>query len=440
MAILYRQQFDLVSPRVRRCLGAPVLVLVFLFVQAGLFAPSATGQQVDSIDLNTAITRTLINNPSLKAEGFQTNIQEARVLQAGIKPRPQLDVQLEDFVGTDRYDLFGSSQATVSITWVLNHGLTSRQVDAARSRLSVIESERLVQRLDAAAETARRFMLCLALQAQLDNAAQGVALGEAAVAAIEQRVAAATTTQAELLRARADLRQLELTYEDFEHEVLGAYYRLSAQWGETEPDFSTVDGELLAVPELESFSDLQSRLQENPDLTKFFSEQRMNEAQLTLERARNRASWNVSAGVRRLQASQDLAFVAGISIPLGNPDINRGRVEEVRARIAQTESELAAEQVRLQTELFVLYQELVHFVELTQAISNDIVPLYQQALEETQRAYETGLLGYLELNAAQRSVMSSRYDLIEAALGVYQNLIEIERLTGVAIDVPETLQ
>jgi len=408
-------------------------------VFAGI-SPTAAQNSDLPINLDTAIARTLLDNPSLKAEGFQANIQEARILQAGIKPRPQLDVQLEDFVGTNRYDLFGSSQATVSITWVLNHGLTGRQVDAARSRLSVIESERLIQRLDAAAETAHRFMLCLALQAQLANAADGVALGEAVVTAIEQRVTAATSTQAELLRARADLRQLELIYKDFEHELLGAYYRLAAQWGEMEPDFSTVEGDMFAVPDLESFANLQSSLQENPELTRFFSEQRMNEAQLTLERARNRPNWNVSAGVRRLQATQDLAFVAGVTIPLGNPNINRGRVEEMRARIAQTDSELAAEQVRLQTELFVLYQELVHFVEVTQAISNDIAPLYEQALEETQRAYDTGLFSYLELNAAQRSVMSSRYDLIDAALGIYQNLIEIERLTGIAIDVPESLQ
>lgn len=427
------------QPQASMSIGIRLLISACIWIVcAGISSTSAQNSDLP-IDLDTAIVRTLIDNPSLKAEGFQANIQEARILQAGIKPRPQLDVQLEDFAGTNRYDLFGSSQATVSITWVLNHGLTGRQVDAARSRLSVIESERLIQRLDVAAETAHRFMLCLALRAQLANAADGVALGEAVVTAIEQRVTAATSTQAELLRARADLRQLELIYEDFEHELLGAYYRLAAQWGETEPDFSTVDGDLFAIPELDNFSNLQSRLQENPDLTKYFSEQRMNEAQLTLERARNRPNWNVSAGVRRLQATQDLAFVAGVTIPLGNPNINRGKVEEVRARIAQTESELAAEQIRLQTELFVLYQELVHFVELTQAISNDIVPLYEQALEETQRAYNTGLFSYLELNAAQRSVMSARYALIDAALGIYQNLIEIERLTGVAIDVPETL-
>ena len=112
----------------------------------------------------------------------------------------------------------------------------------------------------------------------------------------------------------------------------------------------------------------------------------------------------------------------------------------MRARIAQTESEQIAEQVRLQTELFVLYQELRHYIELTEAISGEILPLYEQALEDTEAAYQAGLFSYLELNVAQRSVSNSRYDLIDAAHGIYSTLIEIERLTGMAIDVPESMQ
>lgn len=386
--------------------------------------------------LDDAVEKAQANHPALRAAGIQRRVQEARIEQASVRPRPQLNLVVEDVFGSGVNDLLRGIEATASVSWLLERGLRESRVDAATAQSSLVESDIAIQRLDVAAQTARRFLGSLELQARLTIAGDGVALGEDAVDAIDQRVAAGTTPAAELARSRADLRRLQLHEDDMRHELLSANYRLAAQWGETEPDFGRVMGDLLVVPAIDTFESYLGRLNENPDLERYLTAERVQQAQVNLEEARNRRPWTVGAGFRWQNKTSDHGFVANMNIPLGPQNSNRGRVAEARARITQSQFEREAEQLRLRTELFVIYQELMHSIEVTEALSEEILPLYESALEDTRAAYESGLYSYVEWSQAQLSLLNARYELVESAHNIYHNLIEIERLTGVPAQVP----
>lgn len=406
-----------------------------LFLITLVFQNVVLAQSAGVMDFNQAVSRTLAENPLLRAEGFNLRAQEARVLQASIKPKPELFVQVENILGSGENTRFDAAQTTFSISWILERGARERQVEAARAGMSVLEADTAISRLDAAAETARRYLEALVLQTRMTNAREGIRLSGEAVAGIQVRVDAGSAPPAELARARAELARRELVLEDIEHELRSAYYLLGAQWGETEPSFSRVLGELFDQPDIVTFEVMQERLAANPDLTRFLSRQRLNEAELRLAQARNKQPWRVSAGVRRLEITSDNALVADFSMPIGRQDSNRGRIEELRATIAKTDLEAEAERVRLETELFVIYQELRHYLQVTQAMRENILPLYEEALEATRRAYDAGRYSYLEWNAAQLDLLSSREDLIDASAGIYERLVEIERITGVQVNI-----
>ncbi|MEX2367439.1 MAG: hypothetical protein WD601_12605, partial [Pseudohongiellaceae bacterium] len=77
----------------------------------GLSAVDAMAQDDASvIDLNTAVNRSLADNPDLRAAGFQRQLQQARIEQAGIKPRPQLEVRVEDVFGSGGNDLLSGTE------------------------------------------------------------------------------------------------------------------------------------------------------------------------------------------------------------------------------------------------------------------------------------------------------------------------------------------
>lgn len=228
----------------------------------------------------------------------------------------------------------------------------------------------------------------------------------------------------------------ELIQEDYEHELLSAYHRLSAQWGETQPDFSSVVGNTETLPTLQPFDTLLARLDENPGLARFMSQQRLDEAELRLAEAQSRPSWQVSGGLRRVERTDDFAVVGGVTVPLPIRNLNQGRIAEARADVARTQAEMTARRVQNETALFVLYQELNHNLQLAGRLRADVIPKIERALDDTRRAYELGRYGYSEWRIVQGELLDANDELLEASIDAHRIVIEIERLTGVRTAPP----
>jgi cobalt-zinc-cadmium efflux system outer membrane protein len=415
------------SPRVARA------YLCFAILGAAGGARAQPNEPRSELSLAVALERTLEQNPKLIALGFGRQSAEGQIEQARLRPNPELQIAMQDVLGTDAYRGVESAETTVSLEWVLERGVRERMVDAAQSGLETFAAQAEVNRLDEAAETARRFLACLLLQARLQTRAEGVRLAAETVDAVQRRVAATRAPQAELARAEAELARAEILLEDVEHELLSAYRKLSAQWGQLQPDFATVAGEIGALPALEPFEQLVSRIDANPVLLRFASQQRLDEAQLRLEEARSRPSWRVSGGLRRFEATDDQALVAALTVPLAWKNRNEGRIAEARANVGRTGAEAAAARIDIETALFVLYQELRHDVEVTGRLAADIIPRIESALDGTRRLYETGGYSYLELALVQSQLLDAREELLSVTADGHALVIEIERLTGVTV-------
>ncbi len=387
----------------------------------------------ERISLQQAITNTLTDNPELQAFGYEMRVQDTVILQASLSPKPELNITVEDVLGTGVAQALSGAQTTVSISWVLENHIRQRRIDAARTGSLVLASEAEVMRLDAAAQTARYYLQALAHQARLRLAEQSIALAEEAVTTITRRVDTATVPASDLARARAELAMRRLQHEDLSHELIGFYHRIAAQWGELQPAFSHVDGDLMQLPSIEPFSSLEERIGQNPDLTRFLSEQRLYESTLLLEQAQRNSLWRFNAGVRRIESSSDMGFVVGITIPLNRGNQNQGRIEEARVRLEQSSAQQEAARIRIMTALFLFHQELEHSLHIAGLLRSDVIPEYQQALQDVQRAYELGSTSYTEWLQVQNDLLSAQQQLLEASVLAYQNLIEIERLTGVQV-------
>jgi len=142
----------------------------------------------------------------------------------------------------------------------------------------------------------------------------------------------------------------------------------------------------------------------------------------------------VSAGLRQLELTGDHAFVMDINVPLTRPDSNRGRLEEARANLSRTEAEAEAERVHIQTTLYVIYLELQHYIEVAAALRDNIIPLHEEALAETQNAYDIGRYSYLELATVQTDLLEARNELVDVSIEAHRRMIEIERFTGLSIE------
>lgn len=410
-----------------------VLTLAATFWLAGISTAEVPDEHDSALELQDALARAVAHNKELAAFEHRLKEQDGRVEQAGLLPNPVLQLTVEDFAGGGDFEGFDGSQTTLSLGWVLERSIRRRRVVAAEAGSALLVTDAEILRLDLAAETAQRFLSSLANQARLENASEAVSLADETVSAVKRRVRAGKSPQAELSRAEAELATAKLSRDDVEHELAIAYHRLAAQWGEwedTKLGFSRVVGDLLTLPTTEPFLIIQGRVEQNPRLARFVSEERVAKANLRLAEAKRWPTLRPSVGVRRLETTGDFSLVAGISIPLPVLNRNQGRLSESRAAISRTRAEASAVRVRVHTTLFEVYEELQHHLHRANTLRDEVIPRLSKALDETHQGYEKGRYSYFEWRSVQADLLEARNELVEASTGAHRLVIALERLTG----------
>ncbi len=79
-------------------------------------------------------------------------------------------------------------------------------------------------------------------------------------------------------------------------------------------------------------------------------------------------------------------------------------------------------------------QELRHAITETQLLRDEVMPQIEEALQATEYAWQRGRYIYLEWTEAQSERVSLQRALIEAAANAQIFQVEIERLTGAALN------
>jgi outer membrane protein, heavy metal efflux system len=414
---------------IRSLFGSPALWLGALII---FCTPAAADDSAgDEITLRTAIALSIERNPELKGSIFSLNAAEARIRQAGLKPAPELRLDLENFAGTGRLSGANALEATLTLSQVIELGdKRAFRINAAKAGRSLVTTEQQTLELDIVAEVARRFIHVVSDQAQLELTRRATTLASNTVKAVELRVKAAKSPEVELARARIALVRAGIDEEHAEHELATTRRKLAAMWGETEARYGRASADLFALPAIAGFPELAGKLKRNPDITRFLSEARLHEAEARVAESRRNMDVQFGGGIRRLESGDDHALVASITVPLFAGRRAEPALAEATARQQLSESAYQAEFIRNHARLFEVYQEMRHAMTETMALRDDVVPQMEDVLRQTEYAYQRGRYSYLEWVNAQVELLEVNRRLIESAGKVHLLLSEIERLTG----------
>ncbi|MAY26916.1 MAG: hypothetical protein CMK02_11555 [Polycyclovorans sp.] len=385
------------------------------------------------LTLREALSRTLQSNPDLAAYQYVLKAQDGLVTQAGLKPNPRLTADLENVLGTGDTSGFDAAELTIGLSQLIElDGLRDKRVASARLEREGLEVEGHIARLDLLAETARRFVSLVSQQEEHRLAHLAVELADKTAAAVKRRVEAAKSPEAELDRAAVALERARIADAHAEHELLAARSDLAASWGAAMPDFTEAAADLYQLPEIAPYPDLLTALERTPDLTRYLSQARLRESEITLALASRRPGIEIGAGLRRQQAVRDTALVFSVGIPLLTSDRNQGRIAAAEALRDGAEAQRIAALVNARAQLFRNHRELLDLRQQVSALRERALPQIEAALKKTEYAYERGRYSYLELVDAQRELVAVRDSLIDAATAYHLTLIEIERLSGLS--------
>jgi cobalt-zinc-cadmium efflux system outer membrane protein len=348
-----------------------------------------------------------------------------------VRPNPELSLEIENVFGTGALSGVKDLETTLQLSQLVDlGGRRARRIAAARTEQGLTEADAIAKRVDIAAEVARRFTEAVADTERLSSARRARELGEQTVAAVRTRVEASLVSPIELNKARTALAVLRIEEEHAEHELAVCHRSLAAILGEPEPSFDHVRADLLALPAMPEFDDLASRIESSPTITRFDAETQWRDAQVMLAQSLRRSQSRVSAGLRRVESTDDFGFVAGISIPMPLRDENPGTLREARERRAQIAPALASARLEMRATLFGVYQEMLHAQTALALLREEVIPLAEETLALVNQGYRDGRFSLVDLLDAQRSLIEQREQVVANAASFHLHVITIERLLG----------
>lgn len=384
------------------------------------------------LSLSEAIHLTLEHHPQLSTFAHRIEATQGLIDQAGVGQRANIHLALEDFAGTGEISGFDSAQTTLSIDWILQNDLIESRLNAATVAANEPLIEQQIAALDLSAQTSRLYIQGLIEQRRLVLAESAAQQAEDTLRAIAKRVRLGKSPEFERLQAEVTLAQRELTVEDLHHSMTTIRHRLAAQWGNRNDQYQ-LNGNLYKTPQLGSVDIKFEQLLKNPALDLLITKQRIAGSKIELARIEAKPRWQISAGVRRLETTEDFGFVAGLSVPLGQDKSSSGKIRSLYAQQEEYAAEYEALHQELRTQLYVLLQEIKHSSHVIETLENKIIPNLSKAQNQALQAYETGKLSYTQWADIQDKKLVFEQELLTAYEAIHLQHIELQRLTGTSL-------
>lgn len=401
-----------------------------------LLGPSALAQEVkqpNTLTLATAIKRTLAKNPALKVFTLRQVSLDGQQTTQALTPAYQLGVEVENFAGSGELQGFDSAEFTVSLSSVIEMGgKRDARMDIGSHRSAMLAAEGKISALNLLAEVTRRYIDVLSAQENLTLANEAIKLAEETLLAVEKRAKAGSTPKAEVKRAMAAVGNACLVAATKNQQLSATKSSLALLWNErwnkNSPSFSKVDGNLYQFSDDITFEQLYAKVQQNPALLAFASEERLKSAQLRLAKSQSSTDIQWTLGIKQIQDIGDIALVAGFSVPLFSSSNNTGAIVSAQAERDEVQARKNTALLQLHNQLQQAYSSRKQAIYTANNLRKIIVPLLEEALAETQTAYQRGLYSYLDYLSARQELLNARQALIASASSALRFGADIEQL------------
>ncbi|WP_235188560.1 TolC family protein [Catenovulum agarivorans] len=389
---------------------------------------------LESVSLSDAIQRTLANNPQLTAFEYKQKRLGGELVTAELKPEYNFGVELENFAGTGDVSGLSDAELTLSISSVVELGdkVNSRKFYVNAQKQAIAVEER-IQTLDILGEVTTRYIDVLTLQQVMRVNENAEKLARETYQTVSKKVRIGSAPSSEQKRAEAALATARLKTLTISKQLDASVRKLAIMWGEQSPKFSRVSGDLFAFPKTISLEYIMAQLSQSPHLLAYAEQSRVQQAQLQLINTQSKANITWSAGIKRLEGSNDTTLVAGVSVPLFTSDRNRGNYQSQKAKLSEVEQQQKAAERVLYSQLAMFYAAQEEARLTVEALQTNIIPPQEEALALVQKAYSDGRFSYLELVSVQKELIDMQYALIFAASDVHKQSVAIEALSGIPL-------
>lgn len=390
------------------------------------------------IMLKDALVLALMRSPSLRSYSLQVRASEAKALQEGLLPNPELELEIEE------YDSEGTGFDTAETAIVLSQLVELGGKRRKRRAVADLESALVgwdyeAKRLDVFVDTTHAVIDVLAAQMRLSLATEAKDLAAKVTTAVGERVKAGKVAPLELSRAEVELSVSDVDLERAKKDLAVSRTQLAAMWGSPKPSFKQVSGDLEAVmATLPQIDAMAGDLAQNPDIARWQTELELRKSSVELEQSEIMPDLALSAGVQQFEATGEDALTFGVGVDLPLFDRNQGNRQAARHQLSKAKEQKLAAEVEVSSSLTAAYEELKASHLEALALDKKILPAAQRAFESVRDGYQQGKFGYLDVLDAQRTLFDVRAKHVDALSTYHKAVVTLERLIGRSISAEVT--
>lgn len=382
-------------------------------------APSA-----DGLTLREAVHRAIRFSPALEAASIEIDAKRAETAQAGFRPNPILDGNVQN-VGQN------VQESTLELSQViLLGGKRLKRIRAAELDVGVAGWDYEAARLRVASSTAEMFVDVLSSQRRIEILTELLEVARQLSKAVSERVDAGSVSPVELKRTEIEVIRAKAQLDQEKALLSVLKRRLANNWGARSANFAFAQGDLATKNQLPSPDQLSVFLSSNPDVARWTTEMMRREAVLNLEKANRVPDLTIGAGARNLRDADETGAVVGLSVPLPLFDRNQGNIAAAQTRLFKARRESSAARLDVNSVFLEVYGELVVASQQLEALEKQVLPIAREVYGDTNKGYLDGKFDLLSVLDAQRTLFSTRLEIVNARADFHKAKVKIEALIG----------
>lgn len=380
------------------------------------------------LTLIDAINLALQNNPSIKQSLQEVMISKAELRQRALPENPEASVSF-GFAHDDPGKVLPHIIASQNI---FDFYLASLRKRASSSQLEEAKLKTANEIIELVTQVKKAFYTVQALEQFQDQLSQLVQSTQIAASLSERQFKAGNVNLIELNGQKLVLEQTKIELVRSEAESKVAKSKLAELLGH--PEWShkiLVQKKLSSLPR----KDLSSLSLEKIALSNRFDLIAMRQKNITLDRNYNLAKWEgfpkINLGVEsdtEIEGGTRTGPEIGLQIPLFNR--GQGSKEKVKAQIIQNQYAITAMENHIRQEIKESLARLSQARGIALRYQENILPLLNKTLDESQLHYNFMLKGSFDLLQIKREEIRSRRDFLEAVRDYWIESAHLEQLVG----------
>jgi len=387
------------------------------------------------LTLAKALARAGASSPFQDAASAGVRAAEAQRRVAALRPNPSIIAEAENVAGTGIYQGLRSSETTVGLALPLERGgKRGARIALADAQIGRAGLQAEIARADLRLRVTQTYIVAVAAQHRIGVARDQLGIATEVLRAASVRVRAGRASPLEEQRADVARVAADGAVERAERSAAVASANLARLLGIPvgmldEAWFQRVDA-IREAPAPGTASTLTAAAA-RADLD-------TATAQVRLARSQRVPDLTLSASARRLEQTNDVAAVFGVSIPLAV--FNGGR-SSVAVADAQRDQSAALRRVALldaEQGIADAQADAANAATTARNAAGPALAAAQEAARIARIGYREGKFGQLDLLDAERTLLETRTAAIDALAAYHDAQARLERLTAAAPSPKDT--